>query len=283
MKKTVLAVALLLGLTSLSQAQDYHPFINNSVWTMVGPNIGGTEYFTIGPETDVIIGSVTYKKFIDTFYNNQEVLLREDVENKKVYRLVNNSEVLLYDFSLSAGDPITVGTLGYTVTSVANIQMADGTTRKKLSLNSFVASETWIEGVGNLKDPLRTGNQLPTNQMLSLRCSFQEGTNLFNFGLYDTGTPSGCPAALETEDYASTITARFSPNPLNNTGTLFLSGNISNATVRIYNQIGQLVKEIKNINDHEIRIDRENLTSGVYVLQLTENGKTSTQKIMVTD
>lgn len=283
MKKTVLAVAMLLGLTSFSNAQDYHPFIKNSVWIMRLPEGSGFETFTVGPETDVNIDGVTYKKFIDTSFNNEEVLLREDVDNKKVYRRVGESEVLLYDFGLSVGDPVTVGSFGYTVTSIIDIPVADGTTRKKFSLNSFVASETWIEGVGNLKDPLRTGNQMPTNPSMSLRCSFQEGTNLFNFGLYDTGTPSGYPAALDAEDYDSAVIVKLSPNPFAVSATLQNSNGFSDATVRIYSQIGQLVKEIKNINGNEIQISRENLTGGVYVLQLTENGKTATQKIMITD
>lgn len=283
MKEIVFSIALLLGISASSFSQDYHPFINNSVWVIYLPGVGTSDFHTIGPATDVVVDGVAYKKYIDTSYGNQEVLIREELQTKRVYRRVGDADVLLYDFSVSVGDPVTVGSFGYNVTSITNIQMADGTTRKKISLNSFVASETWIEGVGNFKNPLRTVNQLTTNPTSELLCSYQQNVNIFNLGQYLGGIATDC-LSLGTNSVGAPIPVGFSPNPFALTTTLFAAEDISDATVLVFDQVGRLVKKVKPANHDQVELSGDGLTPGIYIVHILKGSKILlTQKLYKTE
>lgn len=281
MKNFYTSLALLLiSATGFSQ---YHPMLENPSWIVTIANFGGSTNVMINPGTDVVIDGVTYKKFIDTAWGNTEVFLREDVPAKKVYRRINNADVLLYDFSLTVGSTITLSNgLGYNVMSVTDIPTGDGLTRKKIYLNNFITSETWIEGVGSPNNPLKPRHELPSDPYLYVQCSFQNGSNIYNHGFVNTGTPTDC-ASLGTVESSLNKTT-LSPLPFSSATTLKIEHNLQNATVTIYNQLGQSVKQINNINGNEAVIERGNLQSGIYLLQLKENGKTlATQKIVITD
>ena len=52
----------------------------------------------------------------------------------------------------------------------------------------------------------------------------------------------------------------------------------------IYNTIGKVMKEIKNISGQEIRIQRDNLPVGVYFIRLEEANQFITQdKVIITN
>lgn len=281
MKKIYTTLAfLIICTTGFSQ---YHPLLENPSWIVGIANFGGTVNVMINPGTDVVINGVTYKKFIDSAWGNTEVFLREDVAAKKVYRRVNNADVLLYDFNLTVGSTITLANgLGYNVTSVTDIPAADGTTRKRIHLNNFITGETWIEGVGSPNNPLKPYYELPSDPYLYVQCSFQNGTNIYNNGLVNTGTPTDC-ASLGTGE-SSFIKTTISPLPFSTATTLKTGYDLQNAEIHIYNQLGQIVGKINNVNGNEAVIERGSLQSGIYLLELKERGKTlATQKIVVTD
>jgi hypothetical protein len=283
MKKLYFPIFLFLILCGKTQAQ-YHPLLDNPSWIVGIANFGGGTNVLINPGVDVVINGVTYKKFIDSAWGNSEVFLREDVAEQKVYRRVNNADVLLYDFSLTLGSTITLDNgLGYNVNSVDNIQVGDGTTRKRIHLNNFITSETWIEGVGSPNDPLKPYYELPSDPYLYVQCSFQGSTNIYNLGLVNTGTPTDC-ASLGLNPMTHRDYAALSPNPFSASAIIKIDHDLQNAKIQIYNQLGQIVKETANINGNEIPVTRDNLKSGIYFLQLLEDGKTlATQKIMIID
>ena len=75
---------------------------------------GTIEYKTIIEkiEGDTIINEVAYKKLWHTTDENLTEyelmgIIREDVENQKVYAFIEGKEYLLYDFACSVGDKIT--------------------------------------------------------------------------------------------------------------------------------------------------------------------------------
>ena len=74
-----------------------------------------TEYSTIAEkiEGDSIINNVTYKKLWRS--TNDEMtefsivaLIREDIENQKVWAYIGEKEYLIYDFACSVGDKVTI-------------------------------------------------------------------------------------------------------------------------------------------------------------------------------
>ncbi|MDD5570446.1 MAG: T9SS type A sorting domain-containing protein [Bacteroidales bacterium] len=73
------------------------------------------------------------------------------------------------------------------------------------------------------------------------------------------------------------------PNPFNASTTIQLQAEIVNSTLTIYNIFGQKVKSI-NVSGDEIKIDRENLLSGIYFIRLTQDDKViMTDKLVIAD
>ncbi len=66
------------------------------------------------------------------------------------------------------------------------------------------------------------------------------------------------------------------PNPFVNETVIQSPFNLTNATLSIYNVLGQEVKTILHITGQEVIVTRENLREGIYLIMLTENNKTIT-------
>jgi hypothetical protein len=73
------------------------------------------------------------------------------------------------------------------------------------------------------------------------------------------------------------------PNPFSSEATVKTDKILKDATLTIYNSIGQEVKQITNISGQTITISRDNLTGGLYFLRLAEENKTYANKIVITD
>jgi alpha-tubulin suppressor-like RCC1 family protein len=74
------------------------------------------------------------------------------------------------------------------------------------------------------------------------------------------------------------------PNPFSSTAILRSESPLHNATLKVYNSFGQVVKEMKNLSGETIEISRDNLPSGLYFIQITEEDKTlSAKKIAISE
>jgi len=74
------------------------------------------------------------------------------------------------------------------------------------------------------------------------------------------------------------------PNPFNSSTTIQFNTTVKNVELSIYNMFGQNVKTIKNISGDKIKIDRDNLSCGVYFVRLTKDNKViATEKLVITD
>ncbi len=74
------------------------------------------------------------------------------------------------------------------------------------------------------------------------------------------------------------------PNPFSSSAAIQFSEPIHSAEINIYNVFGQEVKKISNIFDQEILISRNNLSGGIYFLQLTEGNKiTAIHKLVINE
>lgn len=274
MKKILL---LLVFIISNSTNAQYHPMLSNSSWIIhVYPFLGPDPYYDIIAQgTDVVIGSYTYRKIYDPVYDT-DLYFREDVDAQKVYQLVDGAEIIVFDFSLQVSDTITFENgVTYTVTSVTTIDVA-GATRKAITLNAVLGSEYWIEGVGSVNHPL-ISHAVWSEPTVSLSCSYQNGVNVYS------ALNSNCESILKTiEKDRSLAQPTLLPNPFTDRATLTLGKNVSNGALKIFNSVGQLVKEIKNIEGQQIIIERGGLKNGIYILQLFENNKLlCIQKILV--
>ena len=299
MKKIILFTAILLvAITQTTFSQEYHPLLNNSSWIIYDwvSCCRGPEERIIQEGTDVVIGSYTYKQFNDPFpsyiYYNSDwnfqplVNLREEVTERKVYKLVNGVDVLLYDFSLEMGDTIFENTF---IVSAVDYVDVDGGTRKRIKLQSIQLYcgvplfLVWIEGVGSDKHPfypdynIYIGCSSGGGYNIYTKCSFQNGEHIYG--------NSDCSSLLNTNTSIEIATKiDFSPNPFTTELTIQSEKGFHDSTLKLYNSVGQLVRESKNLNGEKIVVPRENLKSGLYFAELQENGKiVKTTKIIIAD
>lgn len=71
------------------------------------------------------------------------------------------------------------------------------------------------------------------------------------------------------------------PNPVSSTINLQSEITLQNATLTIYNSLGQVVKQIINISGQEIVLHIESLLNGVYFVHLNQENKVIAQSKMV--
>ncbi|MEO4005499.1 T9SS type A sorting domain-containing protein [Flavobacterium sp. CAU 1735] len=283
-KKLRFIVLFLTALAGNAFSQAYIPMLNNSSWNIVSANFGGSSNLIINPGTDVVIGSYTYKKFFDPT-TNSDTYLREDVATKKVYRNIGGVDRILYDFSLQVSNTITLGNGStYTVISITNIPV-NGGTRRKFFLDNGFFSENWIEGVGSSQHPLRPSYEMPSDPYIYLTCSAQNGVNIYNHNLAN-GQPTATDCTMLSVDELSfkSRDIQYAPNPFTTELYITAPSDFKNATIKVFNSIGQLVRELTNVNGNTITVRRDNLNSGIYFVRIQESGKImATNKIILTN
>jgi hypothetical protein len=287
MKTKLLAMLLLILVNETSSAQ-YSPMLtDNPKWIIYYSGMKGeTGTYSITQGEDVFFGTHTYKKFIDPFFGNIEFLLREDIDNKKVYKIVDGNEVLFLDFSLQLGDQFTIDGLDYAVSAVNEVSV-NGGLRRQLRLHQSSGSwpdEIWIEGVGNIFYPFWNFYEMFSDPIYFMKCSFKNDVNVFNLGLYNNSVATDCQALGVTIYDQSSSKISFTPNPFRTELTITTTDRLQDATINVYNMIGQMVKQTKHLNDSKIVFNSENLNPGIYLVQLFQNGKLlASEKVSLVD
>lgn len=174
----ILKPLFFLLLASNAFAQTYHPFIQSGTYRdeFWAPELQfcvfsfGNRFWFRGDST---IGNVTYNKLlsasiqgdpltpfcppysVDTSNFYLFALMREDTAARRVYRYDDNTgtEYLLYDFSVQAGDSVTVGINPKTcyVQEITQETWADGSLHRNfLIITPENGQTTWIESFGNI-------------------------------------------------------------------------------------------------------------------------------------
>jgi photosystem II stability/assembly factor-like uncharacterized protein len=74
------------------------------------------------------------------------------------------------------------------------------------------------------------------------------------------------------------------PNPFSTQTILQTDKVFKNATLTLHNSLGQQIRQVNNISGQTVTIHRDNLSSGLYYLQLTQDNQTiATDKLVITD
>jgi hypothetical protein len=88
---------------------------------------------------------------------------------------------------------------------------------------------------------------------------------------------------IRTLDYDST-SLKIYPNPCSSITNLHINKPLNNATLTLFNLYGQQIKQLKNLSEQEFTLNRENVASGIYFVQIIENEKLiATEKLVITD
>lgn len=291
MKTKIFIIALfLISFKNEIYSQEYHPLLNDSAWIVYDwvSCCTPSQEWTITQEEEVVIDSHVYKKFIHTFRDSYSpTFVREDVVAKKVYKLVNGVDTLIYDFSMNEGDTI----VQYGNTFIAHIDYVDLPNvglRKRITLQSIEQycdqslTQMWIEGVGSTKHPFYPNYNMYSvcssggGYNIATKCSFQNGNRVFG---------TDCQLQLSQENFTpQSKEVKFYPNPFSTQMNIISPNDFENASFKLYNSVGQLVLERNNLNGKSITLERENLSNGIYLIQLFQEGKMlTTNKLVISN
>ncbi len=268
------------------QAQDYIPVVQKgNEWHAF--NVGAHNSignYDIWFTEDTVVDGLKYTKLMaeaKTLDNNYHFsglwfLLRE--ENEKVWKrqLNNPDEILLYDFTASVGDTLTIGDFGQRliVDSIGTVQIGNADRKKfwlRLQSNNpggYQFTETWVEGIGSDYGLLWSGYLSIPDGWHCLLCFHQNGELVWENPEYGTCTYD---AIEENKDSEISIY----PNPV---GDRVIIEGIEVAEVEVYNALGQRVRTVRSTNE----INVSGLQEGVYLLFITDaKGISQTKRITV--
>ncbi|MBN1184485.1 MAG: T9SS type A sorting domain-containing protein [Bacteroidales bacterium] len=289
MKK--LHVVIFILLNSLITAQDKTPLIDKSkIWSEY------QKLYTSSPtfydyyyklSDSMIIDNLTYFKVFrfhtvhsfypelndakDWYYAN--ILIGED--SSKVYTRspFDSSKVLLYDFNLEKLDTIFMNSARWVVDSIDSIMIKNGEYKKRMHLTgNYDWSDYWIEGVGSIYgllnacfNPSKSYPEIP----ISLLCVSWKNEILYS-------TCNSCPqfTGLEKETRDE---LRIYPTMISDRLNIICNDNIIYDII-IYNLKGSVVGHKELIGEQVI--DCSYLSNGVYIVSITSNNFTISQRVV---
>ena len=297
MKKLLLITIILLP--AFIKAQQYVPFPDsNAVWSEIeidqpGPCMPCKYQFRILGDT--IINSIQYHKIYkqnDSLLNSVNLIYHGAIREQggKIYfrHVYFSFERTLYDFTKNVGDTIkklyhdldpSDSSMFGIITSIDSI-LIDGNYRKKFALNAN--DPIWIEGIGSLHGLLYPITPAVTCSCIWDLVCFQQNDSV----KYLNPKYSTCFPVITGISNNTTVKNSFAvlPNPFSTETTLRADKLFRDATLTVYNSFGQQVKLIKNISGQTVTLHRDNLPSGLYFLQLTQDNKTyATDKLIIID
>ena len=248
------------------------------------------ERFTVNGE-DTIINGKTYNKLY-MFYNNEFNLnnsiyiggIRE--ENKKVYLFCDSAihegksfyssysnEHIIYDFNLNVGDTFyyenkNIEQAYKIVTNIDSI-LIDNTYRKRFY---FYNLPFWVEGIGNIFEGFLYNGPTPIGAYHNEFICFIKNDSV----LYHNNNNNNCLPTSIKHLFDKQMCAY--PNPSVNYINFKIEYNYNDIT--IYNINGKKVCKINVKNKNIVTI--KNLTSGIYIYQLSSDNKLTTGKFIIT-
>lgn len=94
-----------------------------------------------------------------------------------------------------------------------------------------------------------------------------------------------CPTSIDETAKNPISNNSLIPNPAKgNVNVKVVLANANSIDVAIYNLVGQLVKTVKaegQVGDNTVNVNLDGLNAGIYMVKVSTNGKTSTQKLVV--
>ncbi len=277
--KRIILTSIFATLTILVNSQTF--IQEHKTWNVVEcMNWGGcgTQSFKILGDT--AIGQTEYKKLYatnDTTLSswNKYGALRENENKVYFYLFANETEVLLYDFSLNVGESFisTHNSIEYQacpiemeVSLIDTVTIENGEQRQR---RYFSNGEVWISGIGSLNGLVYVGvYQCVFDISYELSCCHENEDLLFQ----STSFNNCLVNTVGLNEKVSKINHAICPNPFSNTTILnFDFSGSQTYSLQIFNSTGQLVKNVNQINAGKIEISGNELTSGIYFYLLTND------------
>lgn len=246
-------------------------------WSLVSYNFAGDAHnTTYRIEGDTTINGMEYKKLWYTFENPilanwvLSKFIRED-STKQVFEKVGmNSEEIIYNFGLSAGDTIfnnVLPGLNGLISEVDSIELNDGSMRKRLALSSLDCPdwgiiEYWVEGIGGVNLAFK---------YIDYFCVYDVGLHLqcfSNHGNFLYGSPNGSQCfIINSINDIEEIAIKIFPNPTQDILNLEYDEITKIEALNIFDFQGQLIRSLQ-VENPISQISISNFPKGVYYLKI---------------
>jgi hypothetical protein len=286
--KKIKIIILLMGLQLIINAQPYVPMpTTKAVWTMLTTSFGGPAgSFKYGMYGDTIINTVSYKKIYENWGFNFNVAASNTYYRgairefgKKVYKVNPGTTIegILYDFNLAIGD------------TARSIDLYGNVLKKKITGFNFIVyngimhrkwilqgGEYWLEGIGSSYGLFNSLSQ-GFDWCSTLVCMSIDGTVQYNtttLGCNNATSPYNCDGGFVgiNELLIDNSRSIIFPNPFSSSAILKTTIELNDATLKIFDILGQEVLTHNHLNGQEIKIMKGNLNSGNYNYHLSQNG-----------
>ncbi len=310
-KNLFLSLTILLAISS-AFAQNINFPDSNAIWSVYNQ-----KYFVDG---DSSFNAVNYKKY---YFSNDSIvtsgsffaLLREEILTKKIFAVSSgySQEQLLYDFSLSINDTVSVYPLSFPfasgpilvkVESVDSVLIGDTFNRRLKIVGENCNSgheEYWIEGIGSTMGIFNSGisGTIVTDIYYPTLLCFEKDEVILFHNPNFTDCYEIYPVGIKESEFFSGT--KVYPNPasefvtveipefsVTNTATSFgaqqqFCPHTGELKLSLMNLNGQIIKtEVFDASERNHVIKVASLTPGMYMLHLTQKGKFVAQgKVMV--
>jgi len=286
MKKIILAL-LMLFIGFFLQAQTSNTIVNTGcLWSIVStldsPPFSFSSYY-IKFYGDSTINSITYKKVMksnDSLHTNWtfEGLIRE-ANNKTYFRFPDSTnEGLVYDFSVSVGDTLTINAprnmgLLVSVTSIDSVNI-NGLKRKRIKLAYYPSTlnvDTWIEQIGSLGGILNSCADL-SGLHESLLCYYED-----NNCIYKNSSYQECfyrPGSLNGITIQKNEPLIVYPNPVKDFITVVADDFMYQLQIFDSNE-REVFSQLFHDKQTTQTIDLHTLPNGLYIIKCTNSHKVS--------
>lgn len=289
--KRLLLVLISSCFTNLLLGQINQYFENNPIWTLNavcywgGSNCGTSTNYNYLIGSDTIIDDKVYKKlhyqYVSSAVSNGpgscpdgssgfslQGLIRS--EGKKVYYKYggDEDEQLLYDFDLAVGDtlPLTeINVETLIVSSIDSVETAVGF-RKRFHLENPVYIDYLIEGFGHNRGLLEH-MYIPFDCGINLTC-----LSINDSAFFPEAGPS-CGSVLSTQEGRLDMSFSLFPNPLTDYVQIISDYDFRSANLQILDINGKLIYSENDLFGSELRLDLRELSQGLHLLRILENGE----------
>ncbi len=310
MKKTILLYVFTIAISySFAQTNVYHPFPDsNAIWIGTEVTSDGTgcliyNIYNLYISGDTTIEEITYHKLYEDgykyspncpppgpfyYYNQYYGAFRQDTFNKKIYLNFGEGDLLAYDFNLNVGDTLPPTYLSmqypnYIVQSIDSLYVGNDYRKRYCIFSDYFQDYMWlIEGIGSYYGAFELLAPNWDEYQHQLGCIYQDDEVIWSLAPSPSGF--GCELITSTKEQISENEISISPNPFKSFTNIKIPENYTNVSLSMYNSFGQKIIEIKNSYEQTIRIERGNLESGLYFIQIAQdNDHILTKKIMIQD
>lgn len=284
---------VLFSVFSFHLHAQYHPTISKSKeWLVKTCEFGNCLYDYYYFASDTVLNNRTYK-VLDGYHYNKNFFLRENIQTKQVFLLIDDGspvleETLLYDYSLKIGDSIYLKNpvspvsfiQGYFHLDSIVLKTFEQTSRKVFYLhgtdNQSNYHETkWIEGIGStglINTPSVMGD---TTSMGVLLCVSENVKKIYSRKPNDT-CYSNPVLSLPEQHSFNDIDFHYAQY----SQLLILDTPIKKGGLRIFSSNGSEIL-YKKLSAETRSVDLSQLAPGVYFVRLEMGNQVFTKKILV--